>query len=142
MLWRWTGYNMVFYLAGLQNIDNQVYEAARIDGAGEFRIFWGILMPGVKPAWMTVILFAVQGYWNMGTGSFIFKEEMKGILKHLFIVIRKDKLSFNYRCNTNSPYTSLRHVYDNKPFDITTNLTNNLPMIYLTPDGEISTQEN
>ena len=63
----------------MDTFPSSVLEAARIDGAGEFRIFWGILMPGVKPAWMTVILFAVQGYWNMGTGSFIFKEEMKGI---------------------------------------------------------------
>ena len=36
-------------------------------------------MPGCKPAWMTVILFAVQGYWGMDTGAFVFKEEMKGI---------------------------------------------------------------
>lgn len=63
----------------MDTFPTSVLEAARIDGAGEFRIFWGILMPGVKPAWMTVILFAVQGYWNMGTGSFVFKEEMKGI---------------------------------------------------------------
>ncbi|MFR8428247.1 MAG: ABC transporter permease subunit [Roseburia inulinivorans] len=33
LVWRWTGYNMVFYLAGLQNIDYSVYEASRIDGA-------------------------------------------------------------------------------------------------------------
>ncbi len=33
LIWRWTGYNMVFYLSGLQNIDYSVYEAARIDGA-------------------------------------------------------------------------------------------------------------
>ena len=33
LIWRWTGYNMVFYLAGLQNIDYSIYEAARIDGA-------------------------------------------------------------------------------------------------------------
>lgn len=33
LIWRWTGYNMVFYLAGLQNIDDSLYEAAKIDGA-------------------------------------------------------------------------------------------------------------
>ena len=63
----------------MDTFPTSVLEAARIDGAGEFRIFWGILMPGANPAWMTVILFAVQAYWNMGTGYFIFKEEMKGI---------------------------------------------------------------
>lgn len=60
-----------------------VLEAARIDGAGEFRIFWRILMPGCKPAWMTVILFAVQGTWAIGTGYFVFKEEMKGVMAGL-----------------------------------------------------------
>ena len=37
LIWRWTGYNMVFYLAGLQNIDYSVYEASRIDGASPFQ---------------------------------------------------------------------------------------------------------
>lgn len=72
-----------FYMYILKNFmdtfPTSILEAARIDGAGEFRIFWQIVMPGCKPAWMTVILFAVQGYWGMGTGAFVFKEEMKGI---------------------------------------------------------------
>ena len=40
LLWRWTGYNMVFYLAGLQNIEYSVYEAAKIDGANGWKTFW------------------------------------------------------------------------------------------------------
>ncbi|MBI9013951.1 MAG: sugar ABC transporter permease [Clostridiales bacterium] len=51
--WRWTGYNMIFYLAGLQNIDPSIYEAARIDGASKFRQFTNITIPMLKP----VILF-------------------------------------------------------------------------------------
>ena len=39
LVWRWTGYNMVFYLAGLQNIDYSIYEAARIDGASPLQQF-------------------------------------------------------------------------------------------------------
>ena len=42
LVWRWTGYNMVFYLAGLQNLDYSVYEAARIDGANGWKTFWHI----------------------------------------------------------------------------------------------------
>ena len=45
LLWRWTGYNMVFYLAGLQNIEYQVYEAAKIDGANGWQTFWRITWP-------------------------------------------------------------------------------------------------
>ena len=51
--WRWTGYNMIFYLAALQNIDRSIYEAARIDGVPAWARFWYITMPMLKP----VILF-------------------------------------------------------------------------------------
>lgn len=51
--WRWTGYNMVFYLAALQNIDPSIYEAARIDGVPARARFWRITVPMLKP----VILF-------------------------------------------------------------------------------------
>ncbi|OLP46167.1 carbohydrate ABC transporter permease [Rhizobium oryziradicis] len=51
--WRWTGYNMIFYLAALQNIDRSVYEAARIDGVPPWRQFIHLTVPMLKP----VILF-------------------------------------------------------------------------------------
>lgn len=51
--WRWTGYNMIFYLSGLQNIDPSVYEAASIDGASTFKKFTKITIPLLKP----IILF-------------------------------------------------------------------------------------
>ncbi len=47
--WRWTGYNMIFYLAGLQNIDPSLYEAADIDGATKIRQFFAITVPLLKP---------------------------------------------------------------------------------------------
>lgn len=51
--WRWTGYNMIFYLAALQNIDTQVYEAAELDGANAIHKFFNITVPLLKP----IILF-------------------------------------------------------------------------------------
>ncbi|MEO8529850.1 MAG: sugar ABC transporter permease [Deltaproteobacteria bacterium] len=51
--WRWTGYNMIFYLAALQNIDRSIYEAARIDGVPAWARFIYITIPMLKP----VILF-------------------------------------------------------------------------------------
>lgn len=47
--WRWTGYNMIFYLAGLQNIDASIYEAAKLDGASSFTEFFKITVPMLKP---------------------------------------------------------------------------------------------
>ncbi|AMM85792.1 sugar ABC transporter permease [Martelella lutilitoris] len=51
--WRWTGYNMIFYLAALQNIDKSIYEAARVDGVPKWRQFLHLTIPMLKP----VILF-------------------------------------------------------------------------------------
>ena len=51
--WRWTGYNMIFYLSALQNIDEGIYEAAKIDGANALQVFFRITVPLLKP----IILF-------------------------------------------------------------------------------------
>ena len=57
LIWRWTGYNMVFYLAGLQNIEYSVYEAAKIDGASPRQSFFKITVPLLKP---TILLTAIM----------------------------------------------------------------------------------
>lgn len=51
--WRWTGYNMIFYLAAMQNIDRSIYESAKIDGVPTWARFWYLTVPMLKP----VILF-------------------------------------------------------------------------------------
>ena len=57
LIWRWTGYNMVLYLAGLQNIDYSIYEAARIDGASPIQQFIHLTIPLLKP---TILLTAIM----------------------------------------------------------------------------------
>ena len=57
LIWRWTGYNMVFYLAGLQNIDYSIYEAARIAGASPRPQFIHLTIPLLKP---TILLTAIM----------------------------------------------------------------------------------
>ena len=57
LLWRWTGYNMGFYLSGLQNIEYSVYEAAKIDGASPVQTFFKITVPLLKP---TILLTAIM----------------------------------------------------------------------------------
>ena len=61
----------------MEGISTSLLEAARIDGMNEFRIYWSIVMPNVKPAWLTMIIFAFQGMWSMTGGNFIYKEELK-----------------------------------------------------------------
>lgn len=49
LIWRWTGYNMIFYLSSMQNIPSEVYEAAKVDGAGAVTTFFKITIPQLKP---------------------------------------------------------------------------------------------
>ena len=61
LIWRWTGYNMVFYLAGLQNIEYSVYEAAKIDGANGWKTFWGITVPLLRPVIIMTFIMSING---------------------------------------------------------------------------------
>jgi lactose/L-arabinose transport system permease protein len=61
LIWRWTGYNMVFYLAGLQNIDPTIYEAAKIDGAGPLQQFGRITVPLLKPMILLTAIMSTNG---------------------------------------------------------------------------------
>lgn len=61
LVWRWTGYNMVFYLAGLQNIEYSVYEAARIDGATPIQSFFKITVPLLKPMILLTAIMSTNG---------------------------------------------------------------------------------
>ncbi len=61
LIWRWTGYNMVFFLAGLQNIEYSVYEAAKIDGANGWKTFWSITVPLLKPTIVMTTIMSING---------------------------------------------------------------------------------
>lgn len=58
-------------------IHDSMIEAAKVDGAGLFRICWTIVMPNLKPALMTLLIFAFQGAWNIQGGALIYSEELK-----------------------------------------------------------------
>lgn len=61
----------------MEQIPDSLLEAARIDGAGQWATFWQIVMPNVKPAWLTLILLSVQSLWNVGATNYIFDEQKK-----------------------------------------------------------------
>ncbi len=58
-------------------VPDAMIEAAKVDGAGLFRICWQIVMPNQKPALMTLIIFAFQAAWNIQTGTVVFQEQYK-----------------------------------------------------------------
>ncbi len=61
----------------MEGLPMSLVEAAKIDGANEWKIFMTIVMPNVKPAWLTMIIFSVQNLWNNAQTTYIYSEEKK-----------------------------------------------------------------
>ena len=68
-----------FYLMRqfMVQIPDSLIEAAKIDGASDYRVFWQIVFPNVKPAWLTLAIFSFQGLWNSTNSTYIYAEELK-----------------------------------------------------------------
>ena len=64
----------------MEGLPTALIEAATIDGANQFRIFWSIVMPNVKPAWLTMIIFSVQSLWNTSAATVIYSEARKTLV--------------------------------------------------------------
>lgn len=65
----------------MEQIPDSLIESCRLDGAGEFKIFWKIIMPNVKPAWLTLAIFQFQALWA-NTGSGFLRSEVLKPLQH------------------------------------------------------------
>lgn len=72
--WRWMGVNILYFLAGLQNIPNELYESAEIDGANLFQKFFNITLPFLKPIIIFVTTISIIGGFRVFEESFIFWE--------------------------------------------------------------------
>lgn len=72
--WRWTGYNMVIILAGLQSIPAELYEAARIDGAGRWQIFTKVVIPQLRPVLIFTTVTSTIGALQLFDENFILTE--------------------------------------------------------------------
>jgi ABC-type glycerol-3-phosphate transport system permease component len=72
-------YSLGLYLMKqfMEQIPDALLEAAKIDGASEYRIFWSVVMPNVKPAWLTLIILVFQILWGTDGNGFIYSEQLK-----------------------------------------------------------------
>lgn len=61
----------------MEGFPMSLIEAAKIDGAREFTIFWKLVMPNVKPAWLTISIFSINGLWNNPQTQYIYTESKK-----------------------------------------------------------------
>ncbi|HEY1588658.1 MAG TPA: sugar ABC transporter permease [Rhodanobacter sp.] len=73
-VWKNFGYNMIIFLAGLQAIPPELYEAARIDGATAPRQFWHITLPMLKPTMVMVMVLTVAGYFQLFAEPYVMTE--------------------------------------------------------------------
>lgn len=71
MTWRWTGYNAIILLSGLQSIPRALYEAARIDGAGGWAQFWHITLPLLRPVLLFTFVLSTIGTLQLFTEPFL-----------------------------------------------------------------------
>jgi lactose/L-arabinose transport system permease protein len=69
--WRWTGYNMVIILAGLQSIPPELYEAAKVDGAGRWQTFWSVVLPQLRPVLIFTGITSTIGALQLFDENFI-----------------------------------------------------------------------
>ncbi|MDR1663538.1 MAG: carbohydrate ABC transporter permease [Clostridiales bacterium] len=63
----------------MTQVPSSLIEAAHIDGASEMLTLWGVVMPAVKPAWITLLIFSFQSMWGVTGNIFIYKESLKPI---------------------------------------------------------------
>ncbi len=68
----------------MEQLPDSLMESARLDGASEYRIFWSIVMPNVKPAWLTLAIFQFQQMWANTGSTFLRDEQLKPLQYALF----------------------------------------------------------
>jgi len=65
-MWKGTGWGAIMYLAALAGIDPELYDAAKVDGAGRFRLIWHVDLPGLVPTYFVLLLLGVANFLNNG----------------------------------------------------------------------------
>ena len=69
--WKGVGWSAIVYIAGISGIDQQLYEAARVDGANRFRCIWHITIPGLIPTYMVMLLMSIAGILSNGMEQYL-----------------------------------------------------------------------
>lgn len=70
-MWKGVGWSAIIYIAGISGIDQQLYEAATVDGAGRFQKMWHITVPGLIPTFMVLLLMAIAGILSNGMEQYL-----------------------------------------------------------------------
>lgn len=69
--WKGVGWSAIIYIAGISGIDQSLYEAATVDGAGRFQKMWNITLPGLLPTFFVLLLMAIAGILSNGLDQYL-----------------------------------------------------------------------
>lgn len=76
-IWKGLGWGSIMYLAAIAGIDQELYEAAKVDGAGRFRSIWNITIPSILPTYFVLLLLTIANFINNGMDQyFVFQNAM------------------------------------------------------------------
>jgi ABC-type sugar transport system permease subunit len=78
-LWLYVGFNMVYFLAALQTVDKELQQAARIDGAGPFQVFWNVTLPSIRHVVIFVVILSTVGSFNLFELPLAMLERTQGV---------------------------------------------------------------
>ncbi|MFD9302065.1 carbohydrate ABC transporter permease [Streptomyces sp. NPDC060048] len=84
VVWRWTGYNTLIYLAGMQSIPSELYEAAEVDGASNWRQFLHVTLPGLRPTIVFTVVVSTIGATQLFGEPLLFEGSMSGGISHQY----------------------------------------------------------
>ncbi|MFD8953264.1 carbohydrate ABC transporter permease [Streptomyces xanthophaeus] len=84
VIWRWTGYNALIYLAGMQSIPHELYEAAGIDGASRWRQFIHVTLPGLRPTIVFTVIISTIGATQLFGEPLLFEGSISGGISHQY----------------------------------------------------------
>ena len=68
--WKGTGWSAIMYIAAIAGIDQELYEAAYVDGAGRFRVIWHITIPSLLPTYFVLLMMNVANFLNNGVDQY------------------------------------------------------------------------
>ncbi|MEU3917492.1 sugar ABC transporter permease [Streptomyces sp. NPDC029004] len=84
VIWRWTGYNALIYLAGMQSIASELYEAAAMDGASRWRQFIHVTLPGLRPTILFTVVVSTIGATQLFGEPLLFEGSISGGISHQY----------------------------------------------------------
>ncbi|MGW1932448.1 carbohydrate ABC transporter permease [Streptomyces sp. NPDC001919] len=84
VIWRWTGYNALIYLAGMQSIPHELYEAAAMDGASRWRQFFHVTLPGLRPTILFTVIVSTIGATQLFGEPLLLEGSISGGISHQY----------------------------------------------------------